>query len=404
MEGKRLLRSIRLENILSYGPDGESFELEPLNVLIGANASGKSNLLEILALLAAAPRSLPEPIRQGGGTTEWLWKGARDFPTASIELLLEPLRGPRPIRYQLAFTAVGGRFELTDERIENDEPLPGHDQPYLYYAYQEGRPVLNVFSASGGDEGDEGPQTRHLKREDVSPEQSILSQRRDVDLYPELTRVAQQLGAIRFFREWNLGRSTAPRLPQKVDLPEDFLLEDGSNLGLVLNHLLNDPGRKDLFLGHLRSLYEGVRDVTTLLQGGTVQVFFHEEGLRRPIPATRLSDGTLRFLCLLTILCHPKPPQLICLEEPELGLHPDAVTALGELLIDASRQTQLLVTTHSDVLVSALSEVPEAVVVAERDEAGTHLRRLDPAHLEQWLEKYRLGEIWQMGELGGTRW
>jgi predicted ATPase len=95
---------------------------------------------------------------------------------------------------------------------------------------------------------------------------------------------------------------------------------------------------------------------------------------------------------------------LICIEEPELGLHPDILPSLGKLLIQASQKSQLVVTTQSDILVGSLSEQPESVVVVERDEEGTHLERLDKAKLEPFLDEYRLGELWIKGELGGTRW
>jgi predicted ATPase len=95
---------------------------------------------------------------------------------------------------------------------------------------------------------------------------------------------------------------------------------------------------------------------------------------------------------------------LICIEEPELGLHPDILPTVVELLIDASSRAQLIVTTHSDGLVSALAEVPDSLLVCEHDEKGSHLRRLDPENLKKWLEKYSLGELWLMGEIGGTRW
>ena len=90
MEGMREIRTIRLENILSFGPGHEPFPLEPLNVLIGPNASGKSNLIEALSLLAAAPGDLQEPIREGGGIRDWLWKGARSAPTATVEVTVAP--------------------------------------------------------------------------------------------------------------------------------------------------------------------------------------------------------------------------------------------------------------------------------------------------------------------------
>ena len=91
-------------------------------------------------------------------------------------------------------------------------------------------------------------------------------------------------------------------------------------------------------------------------------------------------------------------------EEPELGLHPDIVPTVAELLIDAAQRTQLIVTTHSDALVSALSEIPEVIVVCDRSEQGTRLRRLDPENLKEWLERYRLGDLWAKGEIGGNRW
>src|SRR5262249_40496760 len=147
-------------------------------------------------------------------------------------------------------------------------------------------------------------------------------------------------------------------------------------------------------LEKLRRFYDAADDIVTGVQGGMVQLFLHEKNLSEPIPATRLSDGTLRYLCLLTLLCHPEPPPLVCLEEPELGLHPDILPTIAELLIEASQRTQLIVTTHSDVLVSALTEIPDAVLVCERDALGSHLRRLESERLKKWLERYSLGELW----------
>jgi len=399
MEDSKLIRTIRLENILSYGPAGCEIPLEALNVLIGPNASGKSNLIEALSLLAATPRDLQVPIREGGGIGDWLWKGSRESPTGTVDVTVSYPDGPMPLRYRLAFSQIRGRFSLRDEAVENEHPNEGLRKPYPYYAYQNGDPVINVKVAP---DGVASRTERQLQRESVSLDQSILSLRRDPDTYPELTYLAGRFEGIRFYREWNLGRYTAPRLPQKADLPEDSLLEDAGNLGLVLNDLENRPTVKSTLMKHLQAFYEEVTDLTTKIQGGTVQVFFHEKGLQHPVPATRLSDGTLRYLCLLAILCHPEPPPLICIEEPELGLHPDIIPSIARMLIEASERTQLIVTTHSDILIDALSDHPESVVVCDRDENGTQLRRLVAAELGEWLERYRLGELWQMGEIGGN--
>src|SRR5260370_19738895 len=102
---------------------------------------------------------------------------------------------------------------------------------------------------------------------------------------------------------------------------------------------------------------------------------------------------------MLAILCDPEPPPLICIEEPELGLHPDILPKLADLLVAASQRTQIIVTTHSDILVDAMTEHPEAVVVCEKHGGRTEMRRLKKDDLVQWLDKYRPGQVWTQGQL-----
>ena len=387
-----LIHRLTPRNLLSFGPNTPELQLNRLNVLIGANGSGKSNLIEAIGLLQAAPKDLTGPIREGGGVRDWIWKGQKKAPHASIEAVIENPKGAVPLRYHLAFTEIGQRFELSDERVENEQPEEGHEKPYFYFRYEQGRPVINL--RDGGH--------RSLQRAEIDPEQSILAQRKDPDQFPELTYLGEIFSRIRIYREWSFGRYTAPRLPQKADLPNNLLEEDARNLGLALNRLRSKPEVKKQLLEGLRKLYEGIDDFDVIIEGGTVQIFFAEGDI--PIPATRLSDGTLRYLCLLAILCHPDPPPLVCIEEPELGLHPDILPTIADLLRDASGRTQLIVTTHSDVLVDAFTEEPDSVVVCEKHDGQTEMRRLDTGRLRDWLDKYSLGELWRKGELGGTRW
>jgi len=386
-----LIKSIRLTHFLSYGSGADEIELRPLNVVIGPNGSGKSNLIEAIELIRATPKDLLTPIRDGGGVRDWLWKGSASLATATVDAVFENTTSKADLRYILSFTEVAQRFVIVDERIEKDKPDPGYDQPYLYYRFTNGHGVLNV----------KGEQ-RKLQHEDIDPSASILAQRKDPDQYPEVTYLGNVFSKIRLYREWSFGRYTPPRLPQKADMPNDFLEPDCRNLGLVLNRLSRDPSAKKRIISALRALYDGIDDYHVQIEGGTVQVFFHEGQFS--IPATRLSDGTLRYLCLLTLLCDPSPPPLICIEEPELGLHPDVLPTVADLLKEASQHTQLIVTTHSDVLVDAMTDQPESVLVAEKGGDGTHLKRLNAKELSPWLEKYRLGQLWTRGDIGGTRW
>ena len=386
-----IINSIKLDNFLSFGSTAQPLSLGPLNILIGPNGSGKSNLLEAIELIKAAPKDFLSPIRDGGGVSDWIWKGTGKSSNAMIDAVFENPMGSANLRYLLSFSEVAQRFEIIDERVENESPFHGHDQVYFYYRFQNGHAVLNV-------KGEE----RRLRHEEIEPTQSILAQRKDPDQYPELTYLGKVFDKIRLYREWSFGRYTKARLPQKADLPNDLLEPDAGNLGLVLNRLRREPTVKRGLLKALNALYEGIDDFDVHIEGGTVQVFLQEGSFT--VPATRLSDGTLRYLCLLAVLCHPNPPPLVCIEEPELGLHPDVLPTLADLLKEASERCQLIVTTHSDTLVDAFNDRPESVVVCERDEAGSLMRRLSAEELEPWLEKYRLGELWIRGEFGGTRW
>ena len=392
------IRKLRLDGLLSFAPGSEAFELRDLNVLIGPNGSGKSNLIEALELLSATPHDFAAAVRDGGGPAEWLWKGGDAVRPAEIEAVLENgTPTDRPLRYRLRFTAVQSRVEVVDEAVEEAERDPGRPAAadiYFYYRFQHGDPVLNVRDDTGGSIG------RRLRREDLLPDQSVLAQRKDPEQYPEVTSTGRRLGAIHTFREWTFGRYVPLRQPQPADLPEDRLLPDSRNLALVLNQIEHAGEARLNQL--LRQFFPRFERMSTRVSGGTVQFYLHESGFRAPIPATRLSDGTIRFIAILATLLSPSPPPLVCIEEPELGLHPDAVALLADLLVDASERTQLVVTTHSDALVSALTNQPDAIVACERPGPGTVLRRLDPERLATWLEDYRLGDLWRMGELGAN--
>ena len=388
-----LIQRIKLTNLLSFGPDTPELELRPLNVLIGPNGSGKSNLIEALSLLQAAPRDLTRPVIKGGGVESWIWKGEPPASSAHVEVVLDNPAAKLPLRHGFAFTANDYRLRLISERIETAEAYPGHDQPYRYFWLEDGRAILNYR---------DGGKRQLVQARDLNPERSILAQRRDPEQYPELTWLGDTYPRMRLYREWSFGRNAPPRLPQDTALLNDFLMEGGQNLGLMLNRLKQTPAVKNRFLEALRQLYEGIDDFDVQVVGGTVQVTLQEGNVI--FPATRLSDGTLRHLCLLAILCHPTPPPLVCIEEPELGLHPDIIPGLAELLREASQRSQLIVTTHSDVLVDSLTDTPESVVVCEKHHGRTTMKRLVKNDLAHWLEDYRLGRLWSSGEIGGNRW
>lgn len=403
-----LLKSILIQGLLSFR-DVE-LEMRPLNVLIGPNASGKSNFIEIMALLQAVPRDLAGFFRRNGGISDWLYQGAEPVEKPGVlRVMVEYDKTPTPLMYVIRPTERGQQLDIAQEWLGNP-PISGHK-------IDEHSPLFTVVDGQGfaithWDVGDgvapvaesDRPQLNKLNLEGMRPGQSILQQIKDPFQYPEMNFLSSQFDAIRLYRDWNMGRNSALRRPQPTDALTDFLYEDFANLSLVLNRLERSPAMQDI-AEQLKQFYETYERVGVDIYANTAQLWIREKGLSRPVPATRLSDGTLRFLALLSILCHPEPPPLICIEEPELGLHPDIIHQLAKLLLAASQRTQIIVTTHSAELVDHLWEDPESVVICERyPETGTELNRLKKEELKSWLERYELGELWRHGHIGGTRY
>ena len=397
-----LVESVNIQGMLSFRE--MTLALRPLNILIGPNASGKSNLIEIFALLQSVPRDLPAFFRRSGGIGDWLWKGKQTIHNQSsiavLDVLLENPVNSNSIRYAMAIAERNQQFDIVEERLANEYPFPGHEEPYHFFQVSGGYGMIRISDPEGF-----SGRTHAISPDDLTPGQSVLRERKDPALYPELTQVGRSLDSIRLYREWNLGRSANKvRTPQPTDLPNDFLEEDFSNLALVLNQLQRGPSIKEIE-ENLKRFYDNFEQINASIEANTAQLWIREKGLSSVIPATRLSDGTLRFLSLLIVLCHPKPPPLICIEEPELGLHPDIIPQIAELLKSASERTQLIVTTHSERLIDELSDDPESVVVCERGtDSSSEFRRLSSQELKLWLENYSLGELWSKGEIGGTRW
>ena len=409
-----LIENLQIRGLLSFRDT--SLEMRSLNVLIGPNASGKSNLIEIMALLRGLPRDLPDFFLRSGETSDWFWKGnpvagngVRSDGSINVELV-NPLGG-NLLRLVVGLSQRSQFLHIDEERLEYAQPGYGHREPYWFFNVTDRHGRIKVRPTDDGEraepdiaDGDSDRANPTIGPDDLPPGQSVLRERRDSTLYPQVTAVARSLDAIRLFREWNMGRASSVRDAARTDGPSDFLSEDFSNLALVLNNLQNGPAFETVE-SNLNRFYESYERILVNIQASRAELMIREKGLSSAVPATRLSDGTLRFLALMAILCHPEPPPLVCIEEPELGLHPDIIPIIAELLETASQRTQLVITTHSAKLINALSNAPESVVICTLDPGeGTQLERLSSEQLAPWLERFELGELWEMGEIGGNRW
>ncbi|MEM9462020.1 MAG: AAA family ATPase [Myxococcota bacterium] len=381
----RFFESITLTNLLSFGPEPTELELADVNVVVGPNGAGKSNLLEALNLLHHAPKGLGRPLREGGGVRECLWQrrgGASDAPQpiATIEARIAAGRvGESTTRYRVSFTAQAGRLSIVDESLE-DVAVGGE----VYFGYVNGEPSV---SAGAG---------VLLPLQSSDPSKSILAQLQDPRSYPELTRLGEQLEEIGVYRYWVGGPRSPLRSACRADVPTRRLSEFLDNLPARLAVLKRDPGVKGAIRAKLEEVSPGFDDIEVSPEGGVLQLYLQDGS--RVISSHRLSDGTLRYLMLLAILLDPSPPPLILIEEPELSLHPDVLPVLRDLLLDAGRRSQVVVTTQSAAFLDAWTDHASAVVVCERREGVTSLFRVDPAQFAD--DGVGLGTRWMRGEIG----
>jgi len=182
----------------------------------------------------------------------------------------------------------------------------------------------------------------------------------------------------------------------------DALSESFDDLPARLAVLMRTPAIKRRLLELVSDLAPSFDDIAVVPEGGTLQLYLIEGD--RSVPAHRLSDGTLRYLCLLAILIAPDPAPLVIIEEPELGLHPDMLPTLRDLMVAASEKTQLIVTTHSTQLVDAMTDHADSVLVCEKKEGPSRVSRLTQDEVDRWREHEGLGSLWMSGQRGGTRW
>ena len=345
----------------------DNFPLHELNVFIGANGTGKSNLVSYFQMLGEMVEGrLQRWTRNQGSADRILSFGANatkllssyiQFGLNGYLFILEP--------------TVDGQFNFVSERIDFDGPYFGPKRISLGTGHTEAGLKARFIS--------EGPNS------EADYCYSSISNWKVYHFHDtSSTAGVKRLGAIH---------------------DNAYLRTDASNLAAFLYRLsLEQPEtyaqiRKTV---RLAIPFFGDFDLKPQrLESGEEQIalLWRQKDSDYPFHPSQLSDGSIRFICLATAILQPDPPSTIVIDEPELGLHPYAITLLGSLLRAASKRMQVIVSTQSVPLVNEFS--PEDLVVVEREDDASVFKRLNPDELETWLEEYSLGELWEKNVLGG---
>jgi predicted ATPase len=374
---KNSIERLKLEGYKSIV--GLDLEVGFLNVLIGANSTGKSNILSIFSLLNSLTRGgLADYVTQQGGASSLLHHGPKSTPRMSFELISAGQTGKQSYRAAFLHKAPED-LEFSEEKVSfwsEDKRVPS--EHYITNARREsGLPELLTRLQVEGSQKHAAPFIAYLC-------------------------------SFRHYHFHDTSRAAQVRLSSDVHA-DRYLYPDAGNLAAFLFMLKQAHPR------HYREILETVKLAFPLFAELVLEpsrtapdkivLRWRERGSDYEFGPHQMSDGTLRFLCLATLLLQPfehaNAPRLIVLDEPELGLHPYAIQLLVSMLQTAAKEVQIIASTQSSSLVSALAD-PAAVVIVERGSGGdTTARRLDPEEVAPWLEEYTLGDVWEKGVFGG---
>ena len=348
----------------------KDFQPRAITVLIGPNGAGKSNFISFFRLLSWAlvpPGQLQEHVAKLGGASAILHDGPERTRDIEAHLVLSTDVGENDYSFRLAY-AAGDTFVYTEEKFRFSKfgwpPYPqwtilgvGHREPELIKSSEGGNPIANTI-------------TTLLQR-------VIVHQFHDT--------------------------SEGSRIRQKWSIEEGrWLKEDAGNLAPFLYRLREQyPNYYARILETIRLILPFFAEFELKPEFGKVLLAWRERGTDRVFTASQAADGMLRIMALVALLQQPESdlPDVVILDEPELGLHPYAIEVLAGLIRSASQHAQVILATQSVSLVDRFT--PEDIVVVNRTARESTLQRYTEAELHAWLEEYTFSELWEKNVIGG---
>jgi predicted ATPase len=407
-----MIKSIKLTNFFSFKEEEINLN-QQANILIGVNGSGKSNLFKAILLLKVGV----EGNADDSALRELIVNNWGGFDNIYCKAITEGT-----FQY-----SIGLEFKLDGEKLSSFGPMRFHDDitykiiivkkpstDNYYVSEKISSPnyiYLNFTNGSGHvserlHDGD-SPAIQYTQYNDYNPQELALSKisEFDKDRYLPLVVIKRAIKDIAIYTYFDTTPSSKLRRAMSATSGTKKLLPDGSNLPQILNSIkINNKTSYKIIQSKVKDVNEMFAGFDfNFLGSGVFELMLDEDELNSSVHITHVSDGTLRYLCLLSILYNPDRGSLICIDEPEVGLHPDMLYNISNAINNESENTTFLIASHSENVLNGFNI--DNVRVFEKDESNcTKVKAFSEKDFEGWYEAFSPGSMWREGDLGGKRW
>lgn len=375
--------SIRSLKLQGYRPFRDfTATLSPLEILVGANGSGKSSLFEFLKFLRdAVHQEIPPEIVAGSIGQQIFHRPGPDKFSWSIEVGLPK---NTTLYYQGEILGPIGKTRVAFEQVKESYPVfQENHKSHLFMDIQERSGVVKDRESNESD---------YQKLSLRKPNQLALSVMTNPQL-STLYTLREFIASWRFYSSFNINTG---KIRKSVPIEQEpVLYEDGGNLSAILFYLMTEhPLIFNELKTHLKSSIPGFRNITVKARGGPGEViaFWQEEGVDQQLSLADLSDGILRFLCWATLCIMPNPPTLICIDEPDQGVHPRTLPILAGLFEKASQRTQILLATHASFFLTQF-DISRLAVMKKENGESLYIKPENSAILKAQLDDFGTDEL-----------
>lgn len=394
-----MLKSIALDNFFSFRHI--KVELGKINALIGINGSGKTNFLKAIHVLktVVTEDGLQDLfLNQWGGFDAMLYAGEQEGDESKDIVLryeFDPdvlsrygYRFMEPIIYTITISKVSSTQNYSI--YETLKTASG----YRYFRIKNGK----GFAMEGA--SNDQHQVEYVLDDGT---ESIFSQVVDKDRYIQIYALREAIKTIAAYSYFDTTLQSPIRKPV-LPTGATRLRYDGANLPQLLNQIkINNKSDYKAIIRALHDVNPNYTGIDFNILGSNIELMLEEDRLTRSIHVTHISDGTLRYLCLLAIIYNNRRGALVCIDEPETGLHPDMISEIVEAILSVCQESQFIISTHNEYVLNQLNV--SDVMVCEKDaDNATQISTFHDEEFQAWALDYSTGRLWRNGDLGGNRY